>query len=195
MNTQSSQFSPEQGFSLINEMIFTARRNFTRISFFFLLWGWLLLTAGLAEFILLNVFNSAIAWIVWPVTGITGGIVSAIYSSSQEKKAGAVSFMDKLFSYLWIGFFMTLILLLVGTVPHDFMPHSLIMILTGFPTFVTGRILKFLPLVFGGVIFWILGLLSSFFFPHFISLIFSAAILAGYIIPGYMLMKQERKNV
>ncbi|MGI8893676.1 MAG: hypothetical protein ACR2GN_09490 [Bacteroidia bacterium] len=195
MNTNPQQFPPEDSFRVINEMINAARKNFTRISFFFLLWGWLLLAAGIAEFFLFHSFNYEYAWMVWPAMGIIGGIISGIHSKKQEKNAGSVSFMDKLFSYLWIGFFFTLILIIVGTVSQNQLPHSLIMILTGMPTFVTGRILKFKPLIIGGVVFWIIGILSLYLYPQYISITFSIAILLGYIIPGYMLMKQEINNV
>ncbi len=195
MNANPQQFTPEQSFRVINEMIFTARKNFTKISFFFLLWGWLLLVAGLSEYILVHYFNYVYAWIVWPVMGITGGIISGIYSSRQEKLSGAVSFMDKLIFYLWIGFFFTLILIIINAVSQNLTPHSFIMILTGFPTFVTGKIIKFKPLIAGGIIFWLLGISSLFLFTQYISLLFSVSILLGYIIPGYMLMKQEKKNV
>jgi hypothetical protein len=195
MNVNPQQFTPEQGFRVINEMIFTARKNFTKISFFFLLWGWLLFGAGIAEYILFNTFNYEYAWIVWPAISIIGGIFSSMFSSRQEKKSGAVSFMDKLFFYLWLGFFLTLLLTIVSTVSQNIVPHPFIMILTGLPTFVTGRILKFKPLIVGGVAFWIIGILSLFLYPQYISITFSIAILLGYIIPGYMLMKQEINNV
>ncbi|HEX3024813.1 MAG TPA: hypothetical protein VHP12_06350, partial [Chitinophagaceae bacterium] len=57
-------------------------------------------------------------------------------------------------------------------------------------TFVSGGLIKFRPLIIGGIINFILAVVCSrFSFDH--QLLFAAAaILISYIIPGYLLRKQ-----
>ena len=62
-----------------------------------------------------------------------------------------------------------------------------ILILAGFPTFVSGIHIKFRPLIFGGICFWIMALVVSFGGPSIAPLGMPVAVLTGYLIPGYML--------
>jgi hypothetical protein len=64
-------------------------------------------------------------------------------------------------------------------------PH--ILLLAGFPTFVSGFIIKFRPLIAGGICFWIIALAVNFAPPSFAPLGMPIAVLTGYLIPGYML--------
>ncbi len=37
-----------------------------------------------------------------------------------------------------------------------------IIVLTGLPTFLTGQLIRFRPLILGGILFWVLGAISYF---------------------------------
>jgi hypothetical protein len=54
-------------------------------------------------------------------------------------------------------------------------------------TFVSGMILKFKPLVIGGVLCWLLTIVSLFVNFDYQLLLAGAAILCSYIIPGHLL--------
>ena len=62
-----------------------------------------------------------------------------------------------------------------------------ILLLAGFPTFLSGFIIRFKPLIFGGICFWIVALLVNFAGPDLAPLGTPVAMLLGYLIPGYML--------
>ena len=83
-------------------------------------------------------------------------------------------------------------MLIVCHVYSEINPGPYIMLLTGLPTFLTGINLKFLPFKIGGVIFWLAGLVGVFFYSEIFSLIFAAAIILGYLVPGF-LMRRIRK--
>jgi hypothetical protein len=53
--------------------------------------------------------------------------------------------------------------------------------------------MRFRPLVIGGILFWVIGMLTIFFLPDYSALTFTVAIVAGYIIPGLMLRKKEHE--
>ena len=64
---------------------------------------------------------------------------------------------------------------------------SYILLLAGYPTFLSGFIIKFKPLIFGGICFWVVALLVHFAGPCLAPLGTPVAMLIGYLIPGYML--------
>ena len=189
MERQES-LSPEQSLQLINEMIVKAKRSFSNISFYFLMWGWLLLVAGITEYVLARIVHWEYSWIGWPIVGILGGIGASLHGS-RSKSAKGTTYMDNLFMYIWLGFIAMLIVLIVSTVANGINPGPFIMIATGLPTFISGGAMRFRPLIVGGVLFWVIGLLSFFVLEEYSSLLFSLSILCGYIIPGMMLKKAE----
>jgi uncharacterized membrane protein HdeD (DUF308 family) len=129
-------------------------------------------------------------WIGWPIAGMLGGIFSALYSRKVYSD-GPTTHLDKIYSSIWMVYFVTLIILIVAWVSHRISPGSYIMLVTGFPTFLTGYILKFKPLQWGGIVFWVLGLLSLYFMSEYSSLIFALSMVLGYVIPGFMMRSME----
>ena len=188
-----SAFNEEDSLAVISEMISVAKRSFMRVSYYFLLWGWLLLAAGLLEYVLRNVLDMRhIAWIGWPLVGILGGIFAALRGRKESTTVGAITYMDRVFMYLWGGFVVTLVLVIVTNLMRHSNPGPAIIILTGLPTFVSGGVMRFRPLIVGGLLFWLLGLLAYIAPGEYSSLLFCAAIAAGYLVPGYLLQKAER---
>jgi len=61
--------------------------------------------------------------------------------------------------------------------------------LAAMPTFISGVIIRFRPLIIGGITFWILALLAHF-SAAFAPLAVPVAMLTGYLIPGYMLRRK-----
>ncbi len=189
------EFSAEESLQVINRMIMRAKQSFSRISFYFLLWGWLLLGAGLTEYVLQHVVHFQHWWIGWPIAGFGGGITAGIYGSRQSRKQMAMGYMDRVFTFLWVAFTITLAIMIVGSVLNKISPTPYIIVLIGLPTFVSGGIMKFKPLLLGGIIFWAVGIASFFAFKEYSALLFCFSILCGYIIPGYMLRMAEKKGV
>ena len=68
-----------------------------------------------------------------------------------------------LYMWTWIGFLIASIVLFIVHSSRDgdiLLPY--ILILAGFPTFVSGFIIKFKPLIAGGICFWIIALIVNF---------------------------------
>ena len=179
--------------SIIEEMIAQSRQNISEGSIFYLLWGWLVLVAALSNYVLLVYTNYEHHYIAWPILMTLGGIVSAIIGSRQEKKQGVRTYVDRSINYLWIAFTITLIAVLISMVKFGVeVVYPIVIILYGLGTFVSGGILKFKPLILGGVLCWLLGSLAVYLsFPNQL-LVLMAAILVSYIIPGYLLANSKQ---
>ena len=66
--------------------------------------------------------------------------------------------------------------------------------LFGLPTFITGGILKFKPLIAGGIICWILSIISIFSNNATDMLLMAACGLFAWVIPGVILWNRYKKQ-
>lgn len=182
--------TPEMSLRVINDMIQQAKQSFSRMSFYFLLWGGLFLAATLTEYFVATA-GLPNGWLGWPILGTLGGIIAAVHGSREGRKAGASSFTDRVFAWVWGSFTLTLVIVIISCVAMEQRPGPWVSIITGMPTLISGGILRFRPLMVGGMLFWALGLLSLFVWPEHGALLFGLALLLGYIVPGILLKKQE----
>lgn len=189
-------FNEQDSIKVITEMIENSKAKIRDNGFFYLLWGWLVLIASITNFVLLQIgFEQA--WLPWPILMIGGGIASGIAGYRLGKKAKAKTMFDTAMVYLWYGFLVTLLIILFtassGKISWN-VTNTLIISLYGLGTFVSGGILKFKPLIFGGIISWVLAI-ATLYVPEIYSLLMVAlSIIVAYLIPGYML-KSRNKNI
>jgi hypothetical protein len=182
--------TPDESLHVIESMIQQAKQSFHRMSFYFLLWGFVLLGATLFEYFMAST-GRPYGWGAWPVLGTVAGIASGIRGAREGRRVGVSTAMDRVFAWLWSGFTITLVLLIAASVAREMNPGPLVMVLTGLPTFVTGMMIRFRPLVVGGLLFWAIGTASFFVDGTTGALLFAVAMVFGYIIPGLLLKRQE----
>jgi hypothetical protein len=183
--------TPEQSLQVIQRMIAEAKESFMKIGPFFISWGVVLIVAGLIEFYLRQV-GSSYSWVSWPIAGVLGGISAFVLGMRQSKSVGGnTTFMDRVSTYLWAAFGVALVLVLYLTIRAHIDPNPFVMIITGIPTFVTGALIKFPALKWGGVVFWLGAVVATFLPSVYSGLIFSIALFFGYLLPGILLMRKE----
>ncbi len=185
-------FTPEQSLKLIESMIGQAKKSFSRVSFYFLLWGVLLILAMITTYLLRDQPGAWGQGAPWAIAGFGGGIISAIHGARQGRQRPVSNPMDGLIGWLWSSFVITMLITIVVSVLHQRDPGAMITLLTGIPTFMTGQIMRFRPLVVGGVIFWMAGIVMHFTHDALaLTVLYCGAMSLGYIIPGIMLKRQE----
>ncbi|MFT5168958.1 MAG: hypothetical protein ACI8P3_004204 [Saprospiraceae bacterium] len=178
-----------QSIKIIESMLQESRKSLHNNSFYFILWGMLLIPAGIVEFLF---YGDGNFWIVWPIIGILGGIISAIYGRKEDKQSGLQTIGDRITLYTWGAFGITLIIVIAYSMHHNLSPHPLILMLAGSATFISGGISKFNPFIWGGIILELGAILCGFVLaPPYHGLIFACSIFLGYVIPGIMLKKVE----
>ncbi|MBK9392113.1 MAG: hypothetical protein IPN68_18705 [Bacteroidetes bacterium] len=118
---------------------------------------------------------------------LPGSIVSFVYGFRTGRKARVHTYADYLYVWTWIGFLIASIVLFIvrSSEMQNFALYMLI--LAGFPTFMSGIILRFKPLIAGGICFWIIALIVNFSGPVLSPLGMPVAVMFGYLIPGYIL--------
>ena len=177
---------------IIERMMNESKRAFHHYSGYFILWGLIMAPAGIAEYMLLGYEYS---WIVWPIASIIGGIISSILGRTQGKKQQAASAMDRVIGYTWAAFGFCLVLAIAYSVSIQRPPHTLVLMLAGAATFISGGISKFKPFIYGGLALELSAIACAFFVPaEFHSLIFAGGIVLGYVIPGFLLRNLEHEQ-
>jgi hypothetical protein len=186
METNERLMTGEESLKIITDMINTTKGNISQSSFHLLFWGWLIFACSLSEYLLLKFTSFASPWYVWFLV-VPGVFVSLIYGGIKGRKAKFHTYADMLSMWTWLGFLVAATILFILLKNRLDSVPPFILLLAGFPTFVSGFIIKFKPVIFGGVSMWILSLVAYFAGPNIAPLAVPVAMLTGYLIPGYML--------
>ena len=185
---QEKDFSPEESLQLIQSMINKTKDAVAVDSFYLLFWGWLVFACCVVEYVLMECYqypNHNFVWWTMPL----GGIVSAIYSARQAKKRKSTTYIEETLGFLWIAIGMSFFVMVFINVVSDAWKTAFTyyILMYGIGTFVSGNLIRFKPLVIGGILNFILAALSiKFNFANQL-LIGALAILISYIIPGHLL--------
>lgn len=191
MENKNDNLNAQQSLDLITNMIRQTQGNVSGSSFYFLLWGWVITICNFGMYAILNFTEfPQYAPIVWTLC-IPAWIVSMIYGSKQDKSEPSTH-LDKINMWLWIGLGITIIPAWLLGSKINWMVNAVILMPVGMATFVSGIIIRFKPLLLGGITFWIAGTLCYLVPPGDQYLIGGVAVIFGYLVPGYMLRKLDR---
>ena len=193
---EKSDISPQESLQLIQSMIAKTRQDMGNNSNHFLLWGWITFIACTGQYLLKNVFNFERHYLVWLL--IIPGVIISIYMGIKEQKAAKVStYIGDSMKYLWMGmgisfFVLSMILSRLGWNNNIF---PFFIMLYGLGTFISGKILRFKPLVIGGLIAWVLAITAAYVSYDYQMLFGATAILVSYIIPAYLLRIKNKSSL
>ena len=140
--------------------------------------------AAITEFILLG--RTTMTWIVWPISGAIGGVISFVVGRKQKSSSA----MDRVIRYTWLSFGICLIFSIFYSLHLNTVPHTMILLMAGGATFISGGISGFKVLMLGGLFLLVSAFISGFIVPQeTVSIVFAAGMLFGYLIPGIILNK------
>ena len=190
MHSEKETLTAQQSLDIIASMMRQTKVNALANSFYFLLWGWTIAIANLAVYLAIKFTTFSNPTVVFAIA-IPAAIATIVYGIRQDRSAVASTPLDNVNKWLWIGFGVTCFTLVYFGERTNWQINPIIMCMSATPTFVTGIMLKFKPLLIGGVAFWIFGI-ACFLVPNELQfLLASIAITCGYIIPGHMLKASE----
>jgi len=194
--TETGIFHPEEGLKTIYAMIQSAKSTIGENYLYYLFWGYLVLFACIAEYVLITLFRYNQHYLVWPVLMGLGMVISVLFNIRQAKRSTSKSFIGQVMMYLWGGWLVSFVILIVfanlGQQYAVILP--LAMVMYGLGIFVSGGVIDFRPLIFGGILSWIAAGIS-FFQPHSIQLlIMIGVVIVSYIIPGHLLRRKSKEQ-
>jgi hypothetical protein len=198
METEND-FSPQQSLQLIESMINRSKDKFAEDGLMYLFWGWLVFACSLLQFILLHIMQYPRHYIVWLAT-IPAFIFQFLYVYKKRKQQTVVTYTGYIIGFVWITFAVVIILLsfLIGFLTTgEYYTHIIHILLAvyGMPVFLTGVIIRFRPLIYGGIACWILCIASTFIKVYdYQFLCIPVSMLVAWIIPGYMLRLKNKSQ-
>lgn len=189
------QLTREESLQIIESMIGNARKSIVDNGFSWLLWGTLIFLASLATYFLIN-SNSNNIFLAWNTFGAFA-IIILLYNLIKPQKKKVKTYVDDLLRYVNIGFFICLFVIIfsinISVGPNNGFGYFLM--LYAFLMLIQGGAMKFKPLIFGAIINWI-GALAIFYNTElkYDMLITAGAVFIGYLIPGFILARQNYKQ-
>jgi hypothetical protein len=190
MENKDENLSAQQSLDLIASMIRQAKGNVQKSGFYFLLWGWTIVIANLGVYYMLEFTSIENPFLIFGIT-IPAAIISMIYGMNQGKKVTAPTVLDSIHMWLWIGFGINCFIMASFGGKTNWQINPVIITMCAVPTFISGIMLRFKPLVIGGSLFWVFGIICFMVDPKIQFLVAALAVTVGYLVPGYMLKKSE----
>jgi hypothetical protein len=182
------KMSEAESMQLITSMINKAKNRFNENGFLYLLWGWVVLGCCLAQFIIVQIFDSSQGYLVWILTWVVV-IYQIIYLRRRKQKDFVQTYTGEITAYIWIAFVIAIAVSVFVCIQFEQQQliNPVILVLYGIPVFLSGGLLKFSALIYGGIFCWLLAFISPFVNPNYQVLLIGAAITVAWIIPGYLL--------
>ncbi len=191
---EEKELSPQESLNLINDMIGKARRRFTDNSFYFLLWGWLVILASVLHYwfaVAKVIEEPSMAWFLMFV----GAAVSMIHGKRQEKRSSVSHYTDKLYMWMWLSIGVAMLIVIINGQYMNFQIIPLMLMLAGIGTFVSGAMMRFKVLQFGAICLWAMSIFA--FQLNEVNQLpaMAAGIALGYLLPGYIMKANYKKQV
>ena len=208
------QLTEKESLALIAGMINKAKNVYYETGITSVMWGIVVAVCSLEKFAELH-FDYRLPFDIYYLTILA--IIPQIIISVREKRKRIVRPYDETFmDYLWMGFGIMILLTmflvnkvsaawypvyteyktLTGHDPsfrfYNFIP-SFFLILYGMPTFVTGIVCKFKPMIFGGIFCWICSVIGIYTMIKVDLLLMASSAIVAWMIPGIIMGKEYRK--
>ena len=190
MSMDQNNLTPEDSLAIMSKAISNFKMNYRESSMIFLHWGWILTFASISNFIVLRLFHDKQGLYslgTWAVFIMIGFIRQYFLLRKINRNKKVYSYLDTYLNKLWQ---VAAASFLVGTlvcIKLDLTPPPIMLLIAGLATTTTGLIIKFSPLIIGGIAFFVFSFASTFVTNEYLALIVAAALVCGYLIPGYFL--------
>jgi D-alanyl-lipoteichoic acid acyltransferase DltB (MBOAT superfamily) len=214
MQSTEKKLTERESLDLITSMINKAKNSFHDTGIGAIMWGIVVAISALVKLAEIH-FDFRLPFDIFLLTFIA--IIPQIFISMKEKKERQVrSHDDVVMDYLWASFGICILLLshftnnveaglkemnksyeaIAGQRPaFHFYEYglALFLMLYGLPTFVTGAIMKFKPMIYGGIFCWVCCV-AVIYTPVKVDLLLTAlSAIVAWLIPGIILQKHYRK--
>lgn len=182
--------SPQESMEVIVRAISKTRNDIRANSFYFLLWGWLIAVASFTFFVLGNFFGYKYHFILFPLLVLAGVIVTAVHHSRRRTRS-TETYVSYFLSRMWVVIGVGFLMVVFINVSRGDVPFTYTLLLAGVGTLTSGWVMKFRPLIFGGVLFLISSVASIYMMVEYKALLQGVSVVAGYLVPGYLLKSAE----
>lgn len=195
MNENEKQMTQAESLSIISGMINNAKNRFSETGHLYLLWGFVIFFCCITQFIMLYFFKDQRAYYIWYSTWLV--VIYQFYYLAKKRRGEKVkTYTDEIVKYVWLTFiicsFILVYILIKNSALHAI--NACVLVMYGMPTFLSGVVLRFKPLKIGGVVCWGLAICAMFTVYQYQLLLLACAVIAAWIIPGFLLRQKFKKE-
>lgn len=184
---ESEKFTEQESLELITKMINQAKNHYYESGLGALLWGITNVICFTLSYLRAAMhfsfpFNPFLLMIVT--------LVVHLYYDRKEKSTRTVkAYTDDIHNYVWTAFGICVLILTIvgGYAGMGYRVMPVLLLLYGMPTFISGSISKFKPLIIGGVVCWVLAVWAFFVNGEYAYLLVAAGAMVAWVIPGVLL--------
>lgn len=193
---QEKRMTEAESLELISSMINRAKNRFSENGFQYLLWGWAVLICCVIQYVMVNLYHNDNGYMIWSALWLVA-IYQIYYNIKKKKKQNVHTYTDEIVKYIWIAFFvaLALVLFICQQIGVQQIIYRLLLALYGIPVFLMGGLIRFKPLILGAICCWILAAISPFIASESGVLLIAVAIIAAWIVPGYLMGRRHRNEV
>lgn len=192
---EKNNLTPEESFNIINKAISNFKMNYKESAKIFLLWGWILTLASFSNFIILKILHFREAYHLmgwfsfanWGVFILMAFTIQFFMLRKIDKNKKVYSHLDRYLNKLWQVTAASFFVATVICINLGIDPPSIMLLIAGIATTTSGLLIKFTPVILGGIAFFIFSIATTFVTNEYLALVTGAAIICGYLIPGYFL--------
>jgi hypothetical protein len=210
---EDKKISEQESLSLITQMINKAKNSYHDTGIGAMMWGSVIAICSLVKLSEIH-FDYKLPFDIYLLT--LAAIIPQIFITIREKKERKVKSYDDIYmDYLWLGFGISIFLLIHitnnvfstwGPVAGEYRTISgnpssfrfsefvapLFLMLYGMPTFVTGAACKFKPMLMGGLICWICSIVTVYTSIKIDLILTALSAIFAWLIPGILMEKEYR---
>jgi len=193
---EEKMLTEKESLALIATMISKAKNSYIESGIGPLCWGILITFCSLMTYARVT-FHFDIGFDIW-LLSLFALVPQIFFTWRSKKQKNFTSHDEIMMNYVWVTFVICMFLLsFYHSKVHTTNSLGLYMMLFGVPTFITGGIRKFRPMIIGGIICWICSIASYYIgFPNGM-LLMALSSAAAWLLPGIILRRRylKLKNV
>lgn len=157
---EERNITEQESLAIIQEMINKSKKQLTDRSKYFMMWGVAVFACAIIQYFLLRDLqpHTQMVWLSMPVLAV----IQLFLSIRDRKKEKVLSHNTAAIGSVWLALGISFFILafLSSRISFDMFPF--LILLYGIGTFITGRIIQFKPLIFGGLACFILCVLITY---------------------------------
>ena len=187
MNTSEEQIE------MISKVINSTKENLKPLSVNFIFWGSLIVGMSLIhyifpQFIQSTKYSSLLFWTVLPIIGM---ILTVFHNIKIQKTTGYETYLGRVIKIIWGVFNLSWLLTIIISILKDVNPVPDILFLLSITLLITGLIIKFKPIIFGGLLLMLFTVYINYNPSINFLLVNIIGISLGMLIPGITLYKSK----
>jgi hypothetical protein len=191
---QEENFSGQDSLKLINEMISKAKKSYVTKGIASIVWGAMIVFCSMANWSQAH-YKYSLGFDILLILLVA--IIPQMYFTARERRSKKfVSHEEATTGYIWMAFGISIFITSLYFSNHSQAGQgsTIVMMLYAIPTFVTGGLCKFRPMILGGVICWAASVTSVFTNIETDLLLMASCGFFAWIIPGVILWNRYQKG-